>query len=876
VRRTLAAALLLSSCTPLTGGGRDGGAPPERDAAGADAGADASAPDRGVEEDAGMADAETIPPCIEATGPGAPNTGVLEDGSDRATVTVTGSGCNRTYALASTAPLRDHPYANPRVFSDGADRPSIRTNHLLFDAAYALALEEVREASVAEIRDGGFRNGAPLACPTGGCFETGRLWTYVWTRDTAYSVDLALAAHDPLRAKNSLELKLSRRRDGTDLQIVQDTGTGGSHPVSTDRVVWALAAARLLEHLEGSDRDAFEAVAYEAVTNTIEHDRAVVFDPLGGLYRGESSFLDWREQSYAAWTATDVVHIGMSRALSTNVLHLRILEIGSGLAAKRGDGDRASRYGGYAASLKAAIRSRFLGPSGPHAFSPTELDPAPTGTRDLLATALAILAGVVEGEEAREALSTYPHSERGAPVIWPAQQDVPIYHNRAIWPFVTAYALLAAKKAGSDRVFDHGVRSLLRGAALNLSNMENLEMLSGRPFVDDGPASGPVVNSQRQLWSVAGYLAMVERGIFGADVEEGMLHVEPYVTEELRRTLFAGADTIVLNRHPIGDERVTVVLHLPPIDPVRLGALAIGAVRWNGAEVAGPIPVADLAMENRVDVELVRGSGSGAGIAMIGPASDYRNVFGPRPPIIGGVSDDGGRLRVEFSSTETGVSFDVFRDGVFAGSGPSPFLDTVGPDGASACYSVASRFDASGTPSQHARPSCWWGPGAERVRSVPASALRNTGGTYSTNHGRGHYEAWGDDGHTLELVAFTPSFTGPHLLQVVYGNGAGPTTTGITCAVKKIEVVEMGGAVVASGYLVMPHAGSWDEWRDSSFVRADLRADRTYRILISSDARSVNMSAFAHFADYTAGTGGSAPFNRANISELKVLSLTGN
>jgi hypothetical protein len=94
--------------------------------------------------------------------------------------------------------------------------------------------------------------------------------------------------------------------------------------------------------------------------------------------------------------------------------------------------------------------------------------------------------------------------------------------------------------------------------------------------------------------------------------------------------------------------------------------------------------------------------------------------------------------------------------------------------------------------------------------------------------------------------------------------------------VKKIEVVEMGGAVVASGYLVMPHAGSWDEWRDSSFVRADLRADRTYRILISSDARSVNMSAFAHFADYTAGTGGSAPFNRANISELKVLSLTGN
>jgi hypothetical protein len=32
----------------------------------------------------------------------------------------------------------------------------------------------------------------------------------------------------------------------------------------------------------------------------------------------------------------------------------------------------------------------------------------------------------------------------GAPVIWPQQQDMPVYHNRAIWPFVTAYGLKAA------------------------------------------------------------------------------------------------------------------------------------------------------------------------------------------------------------------------------------------------------------------------------------------------------------------------------------------------------------------------------------------------------------------------------------------------
>ncbi len=68
------------------------------------------------------------------------------------------------------------------------------------------------------------------------------------------------------------------------------------------------------------------------MTNTAEHDRRVVFDPNDGLYRGEQSFLDWREQSYPAWVATDTVHIGMSKALSTNVAHHALLDITASLA----------------------------------------------------------------------------------------------------------------------------------------------------------------------------------------------------------------------------------------------------------------------------------------------------------------------------------------------------------------------------------------------------------------------------------------------------------------------------------------------------------------------------------------------------------------
>src|SRR5690606_12376883 len=181
-------------------------------------------------------------PCVLPGGAGG-GAASWEDEAGRAVVVPAGSPCARRFTLRTTAALRDGEPDNPRVVLERPGQPALRTGSDLFDALYALALAEVREASVASIRDDAFGGGQPLPCPPGGCFETGRLWTYVWTRDTAYAVDLALAAIDPLRARNSLELKLSERRGGGDVQVVQDTGSGGSYPISTDRVAWAYGAA---------------------------------------------------------------------------------------------------------------------------------------------------------------------------------------------------------------------------------------------------------------------------------------------------------------------------------------------------------------------------------------------------------------------------------------------------------------------------------------------------------------------------------------------------------------------------------------------------------------------------------------------------------
>jgi hypothetical protein len=161
------------------------------------------------------------------------------------------------------------------------------------------------------------------------------------------------------------------------------------------------------------------------------------------------------------------------------------------------------------------------------------------------------------------------------------------------------------------------------------------------------------------------------------------------------------------------------------------------------------------------------------------------------------------------------------------------------------------------------------------VQQFDASRFVATGGRLATDHGRAHYENWGDPGHRLEVPSLRVAQSGAYLLQVTAANGSGGTTTGITCAVKRVQVIEVvGGRTVADGYVVMPQLGSWNEWRDSTFVRASLEAGRDYRVVIGDDDAAVNMSAFEHFTRYTGGMGGAGgAFFRVNIAALKVLHL---
>jgi hypothetical protein len=802
----------------------------------------------------------------------ATDTSTLTRDGDTATVQTTGVGL-RSYTLQSTASLRDNLPAGGTVsFSEQEGQMLLRSGHELFDALFALALEETRQNSVTEIADGAFDGGAPTPCD---CFETGEKWTYVWTRDTAYATHLALALVDPSRARRSLEFKLSARKTsagGGDVQIVQDTGSGGSYPVSTDRVVWAHGAREVLAFLDGTERTAFRDLAYEASVNTIEQDRLLVFDDRDGLYRGEQSFLDWREQSYPRWMSQSMSHIAMSRSLSTNVGHLALLRLARDLAGEKGDETARSRYADFADQLEQAIRTRLIADDAqPQSMVVTELAAATTDHRDLLGESLAALSGVFDGTRA---VASYPRSAIGSPVIWPQLPDIPIYHNRGMWPFVSAYSLLSARAAHNPDVFGFEVESLVSRAALNLSNMENFDFANGNNYTDAGSLSGPVVNSRRQLWSVAGYLAMVTKGIFGLEAGTQGIRFRPTLSGRVRRDWFGSQQRIALRNISYRGHTIDVELILPDCTNDNRW-FEPEVIELDGVDIGDRfIAPGELGDQATITIAMREAEVTSPGINTVSDLSDPASYIAPREPTVTAVTVMNDHLAVAIDANgEPNVTFDVIRDGVTIASGASDTLveDTDATDHATTtrCYAVRSR--RGGLASHVSPPLCYWGESFARVTEVDATALTATGGTFSTANGRPHYQDWGDPGHLLELPSFQPAQTGSYYLQLIYANGSGPIDTGITAAAKWVEVRDTSDdSLVTSGLVTMPQNATWTEWTESTLLRLELDSTRTYRVVIGD---STNMSYFEHFARYDNTGGGAQPYNRVNITAMRFLAL---
>jgi len=139
-------------------------------------------------------------------------------------------------------------------------------------------------------------------------------------------------------------------------------------------------------------------------------------------------------------------------------------------------------------------------------------------------------------------------------------------------------------------------------------------------------------------------------------------------------------------------------------------------------------------------------------------------------------------------------------------------------------------------------------------------------------------ERWGAPEDVIEMRKVRVARPGRYAVKVEFSNGSGPINTGITCAVKRLDVlVERSGELIHSAYIVMPQSGSWDKYALSNALLVDLGEETDYHLRLLEDPVSRNMSYLASNEKYTARAGGGeACYNFVNLAGVHLSLINAN
>ena len=173
-------------------------------------------------------------------------------------------------------------------------------------------------------------------------------------------------------------------------------------------------------------------------------------DERDGLYWGQPSFVDVGVNGYPpefGRRTQAARNKGLwVKATSTNCMYVKSMEAMASAAERLGMSLKAAGWREAAARLTQAIRDTLRFPDGTFTYfkhPDGRLEPR----QEALGAALAVLSGVVTGEEAVAAIRHYPITDLGVPIIHPFYDNSQGYHNNASWPFIDAFFMMACEKA---------------------------------------------------------------------------------------------------------------------------------------------------------------------------------------------------------------------------------------------------------------------------------------------------------------------------------------------------------------------------------------------------------------------------------------------
>ena len=634
---------------------------------------------------------------------------------------------------------------------DISQKPSFKSDYPIVDALYKMSLEE-----------------ALINIEADSTFRTGAKWGGVWTRDVSYSIFLAFAYHQPDVAMVSLRRKVKRGR------IVQDTGSGGAWPVSSDRVVWALAANEIYKATGNRE---WLSYAFEVIKNSVEDDKMVVYDATTGLYKGESSFLDWREQTYPKWM--DNADIYNSLNLGTNVLHYMALTICDEMAKELGV--EAGDYSSRAQKLKESINTHlWMADRGFYAQYLYGRDSYIQSSRyEALGEALVVLFGVASSEQAVDVYRNSPLTEFGASCIYPQISGIPPYHNNAVWPFVQAYWNLGAAKAKNERVLTHGLASIYRAGALFLTNYENF-------VASNGDYYGTEINSDRMLWSMAGNIAMVHRVFMGIGFETGGIRFSPAVPEA-----FKG------NKELTGFKYRNALLN---IKVTGFGA-NIASFKLDGKELNEPFLSSNIEGTHQVEIVLDNKSFATEKINLV---DNHFTLPTPQAQRNG--------TSLAWNSISGAKVYHLYHNGAKIAT----ITDTIVAIIHTGNYMVTA-VDTLNWSSFASEPIRFEGKNYMDV-AIDKGTKTTLAANVTNYTGLGFAELSNTQNREFELTA-TVAEAGNYMLDVRYANGSGPWNTNNCCALRTLYINNN-----LAGTVVMPQRGDkeWSNWGYSNTVKVNL------------------------------------------------------
>lgn len=618
--------------------------------------------------------------------------------------------------------------------------PQFESASLLLNALYNMSLDEM-----------------VMLMEEDGTFRTGKAWAGVWTRDISYATLLSLAWLAPERCMESLRRKVSDNR------IIQDTGTGGAWPVSSDRVVWTLAAWEIYKYT--GDKE-WLAEAFETVKNSLEADSKTVSDPATGLKRGESSFLDWRKQTYPLWMEPADIYASLN--LGTNAAYFQALNVTGLMARELGKEDQWSAQAGQ---LRKNINSHLWQEEkgfysqylyGRHHRS---LSPRAEG----LGEAFTVLFDIADDERKQKVLQNTPVTPFGITCIFPQIPGIPPYHNNGIWPFVQAFWTMA--NAGEKRVdaVESGLASIIRPAALFLTNKENF-------VAETGDFAGTEINSDRQLWSVAAMLAMHHRILLGISFDSDRMQFDPVIPQSFR-----GSYSLKNLSYRGGNYSISVAGW----------GDGISSFKIDGTATADHFIPSTMTGSHTVE------------IVMNGKAKDehYRaveNYTAPETPLL---SVNGNML--SWNTVSNATEYRGYRNG------NQEFTTAVcsaeiPPPEEPAEYQVMA-VDSNGAESFLSNPVTV--RPEDRCFIIEAENFNIPGENGAEGFSGTGYVRFSLNGHSDLNVSFNAG-AGRYALRMRYANGTGPVNTDNNCGIRSLYV---NGSF--AGSLVFPQRGL-DEWSD--------------------------------------------------------------